>query len=178
MPQLMTQSEYARHRGKSRQYISRLLQRGILVLRGGKLDVSASDLVLDDKPAVDVDPPIAQPPTATTVAPPLPFARPSAGTMEQAGASFGQARVADMVYRAKLRKLEFETRQGKLIEAELVGQRWSGILVMLKDRVLGVPDKLAPEVAALTDERQVRDVLRREMHLLLKVLNQEVRYAR
>ncbi len=98
--------------------------------------------------------------------------------MEQAGASFGQARVADMVYRAKLRKLEFETRQGKLIEAELVGQRWSGILVMLKDRVLGVPDKLAPEVAALTDERQVRDVLRREMHLLLKVLNQEVRYAR
>jgi hypothetical protein len=32
---LMTQAEYARHRAKSRQYISRLAKAGVLVMRGG-----------------------------------------------------------------------------------------------------------------------------------------------
>ncbi len=66
-----------------------------------------------------------------------------------------------MVFRAKLRRLEFETRQGKLIEAAIVKERWAAILVVLKERVLAVPDKLAPEVTALTDERLVRDALKR-----------------
>ena len=48
--QLMTQAEYARHRAKSRQYISRLAKAGVLVMRGGKVDVAASDAVLGDRP--------------------------------------------------------------------------------------------------------------------------------
>ncbi|MBI4480303.1 MAG: hypothetical protein HY651_09810 [Acidobacteria bacterium] len=57
-------------------------------------------------------------------------------------------------------------------------QRWAAILVVLKERILATPDKLAPELTALTDERQVRDALKREMHALLKTLQSEVRYAR
>jgi hypothetical protein len=41
-----------------------------------------------------------------------------------------------MVFRAKLRRLEFETRQGKLVEAEDVKTRWASILVELKERPL------------------------------------------
>ena len=51
-------------------------------------------------------------------------------------------------FRAKLRRLEFETWQGKLIEAAIVKERWAAILVVLKERILAVPDKLAPEIAA------------------------------
>jgi hypothetical protein len=83
-----------------------------------------------------------------------------------------------MVYRARLRKLEFETRQGKLIEAAIVKDRWAAILVVLKERILAVPDKLSPEVAALADERQVRDVLKREMHALLQAVHADIQYAR
>ena len=137
-PILMTQAEYARHRNKSPQYIGKLYKAGILVMRGRLVDVAASDAVLDDKPS------------GTT-------------TMDgQAPASYAQARLADMVFRAKLRRLEFETRQGKLIEAAIVA----------------VPDKLAPEVTALTDERQVRDALKREMHALLKAVHSDIQYAR
>ena len=88
-----------------------------------------------------------------------------------------RAKTVDMVYRAKLRKLELDARQQKVIDAALVEARWAAILVVLKERALAVPDRLAPEIAALSDERQVRDVLKREMHLLLKTLSQEVRYA-
>jgi hypothetical protein len=74
--------------------------------------------------------------------------------------------------------LELETRQGKLIEAAIVKERWAAILVVLKERVLAAPDKLAPEVTAFTDERQVRDALKREMHALLKAVRSDIQYAR
>jgi hypothetical protein len=51
-------------------------------------------------------------------------------------------------------------------------------LVVLKERVLAVPDKLAPEVTALTDERLTRDALKREMTSLLKAIHSDIQYAR
>jgi hypothetical protein len=158
--QLMSQAEYARHRGKSRQYISRLAKAGVLVMRGGKVDVAASDAVLDDRP---------EPVSERVVAAPAEVA---------AGTTYAQAKTADMVFRAKLRKLEHDARVGKLVEADVVKQRWASILVELKERILAVPDKLAPEVTALTDERQVREVLKREMHALINTLREVVQYAR
>ncbi len=129
----MTQAQYARHRNQSPQYIGKLAKVGILVMRGRMVDAAASDAVLDDKPS-ERTAPDGQPRT-----------------------NYAQAKLADMVFRAKLRRLEFDTRQGKLIEAALVKERWVAILVVLKERILAVPDKLAPELTALIDERQVRD---------------------
>ncbi|MBI4459467.1 MAG: hypothetical protein HY648_05355 [Acidobacteria bacterium] len=152
-----------RHRGVSRQYISQLAKAGVLVMRGGKVDVAASDAVLDDKPVpVEPDQPVQGARTG------------GIESRSQQPTSFAQARLADMVFRAKLRRLEFETRQGKLIEAELVKQRWAAILVVLKERLLATPDKLAPELTALAEERQVRDALKREMHAVLKAIHSDI----
>ena len=150
-PILMTQAEYARHRNKSPQYIGKLYKAGVLVMRGRLVDAVASDAVLDDKPVERSAPDSQQPAT-----------------------SYAQAKLADMVFRAKLRRLEFETRQGKLIEAAIVKERWAAILVTLKERILAVPGKLA----ALTDERQVREALKREMSALLKAVHSDIQYAR
>ena len=87
--QLMTQTEYARHRGKSRQYISRLAKAGVLVRRDGKVDVLASDAVLDDRPEK--------------------LSEAATGAAVEAGpqtTTYAQAKLADMVFRAKLRRLE------------------------------------------------------------------------
>ena len=81
----MALAEYARHRGKIPQYISKLLKAGILVMRGRLVDVAASDAVLDNKPSEEI-----------------------------------------------LRRLEFDTRQGKLVEAAVVKERWAAILVVIK----------------------------------------------
>jgi hypothetical protein len=158
---LMTQAEYARHRGKSRQYISRLAKAGMLVMRDGKVDVAASDAVLDDRP---------EPVSERVVAAPIDAA--------STGTTFAQAKTADMVFRARLRKMEYDVRMGKLVEAELVKQRWSAIYRLIVDRILAWPNRLAPEVAALTDERQVRDVILREARALLNDLRADVQYAR
>jgi hypothetical protein len=152
---LMTQAQYARHRNSSPQYIGKLAKSGVLVMRGRLVDAVASDAVLDDKPAEKTAPEGHQPPT-----------------------SYAQAKLADMVFRAKLRRLEFDTRQDKLIETAIVKERWAAILVVLKERILAVPDKLAPELTALTDERQTRDALKREMNALLKAIHSDIQYAR
>lgn len=157
----MTQAEYARHRGKSRQYISRLAKAGVLVLRGGKVDVGASDAVLDDRPE----------PVSERVAA-------AQADVAPAGTTFAQAKTADMVFKAKLRKMEFDLRTGKLVEAEIVKQRWSTILRLIVDRILAWPNRLAPEVAALTEERQVREAILREARALINDLRSEVQYAR
>jgi hypothetical protein len=157
----MTQAEYARHRGKSRQYISRLAKAGVLVLRGGKVDVAASDAVLEDRPEPVSERVVAGPTEATPQ-----------------GTTFAQARTADMVFRAKLRKLEHDVRVGKLVEAELVKQRWAAIYVAIKERILAWPNRVAPEITPLTDERLVRDTMMREARTLINDIKADVQYAR
>ena len=158
---LMSQAEYARHRGKSRQYISRLAKAGVLVMRGGKVNAAASDAVLDDRP---------EPVSERVVA--------ASSEGAPSGTTFAQAKTADMVFKAKLRKMEYDVRMGKLVEAELVKQRWSTIYRLIVDRILAWPNRLAPEVAALTDERQVREAILREAQTLVNDLRADVQHAR
>jgi hypothetical protein len=161
LDKLMTQAEYARHRAKSRQYISRLVKAGVLVMRGGKVDVAASDAVLDDRPE-----PVSE--------------RVAAAPMETAptGTTFAQARTADMVFKARLRKIEYDQKMGKLMETDLFRQRIEAILVAIKEPLMALPNRVAPEVAALTDERKVWEVLMREVRSTLQDAHRAVQYAR
>src|SRR5581483_8736402 len=158
---LVTQAEYARHRGKSRQYISRLAKAGVLVMRGGKVDVAASDAVLDDRPE-----PVSE--------------RVAAAPVETAptGTTFAQTRTADMVFKARRRKIEYDQKMGRLMETDLFRQRVEAILVAIKETVMAWPNRVAPEIAPLTDERQVWDVLMREVRVLLNDTRRAVQHAR
>lgn len=158
---LMTQAEYARHRGKSRQYISRLAKAGVLVMRGAKVDAPASDAVLDDRP---------EPVSERVAAAPIEAA--------STGTTFAQAKTADMVFKARLRKMEYDQRMGKLMETDLFRQRIEAILVVIRETVMAWPNRVAPEVAPLTDEREVWDVLMREARVLLNDTHRAVQHAR
>jgi hypothetical protein len=165
-PAVMTQAEYARHRRKSRQYISKLAKAGVLVMRGGKIDVRATDLVLDDRPVEDVDAPPAAAPAGAG-----PLTRQPGDALPQAGgASFGQARTIEMVFRAKLRRLEFETKQGRLIEAEAVRKTVADAVRALRDGILGLPDRLATVLAAESDAKKVHVTLKTELSRELEAL--------
>jgi len=168
-PRLMTKSEYAKHRGVSKPYITKLAKNGVLVLRGDKVDVRASDTVLDDKPVDDVDPPPA--PASPSGPPPRPVAEP----LGQAGASFGQARTIEMVFRAKLRRLEFETKQGRLIEAEAVRKTVADAVRSLRDGILGLPDRLSTVLAAESDSKKVHVTLKTELSRELEALANAIR---
>jgi len=166
-PGLMTQAEYARHRKVNRSYISRLAKRGILVMRGKLVDVAASDAVLDDKP-VDLE----------SQETPIGASRPPADGGAAPAGSFAQARTAEMIFRARLRKLEYETRTGKFLPADEVKVRWFTIARQIRDKLLGLPAKLAPQLAALGDLKEIRDLLDTEITATLRGLQEDLRYQR
>ena len=151
----MTKTEYARYRGVSQPYISKLARNGVLVMRGDKIDVMATDKVLDDKPMPEIDEPQ-----------PIRTAPPRAGGEAPAGqnrTSYAEARTIKMVFDAKLARLQFETKQGKLIEAEAVRLRISEHVRMLRDGLLGLPDRLSSTLAAESDPRKVHVMLKAEI---------------
>lgn len=150
-PILMTQAQYARHRDKSPQYIGKLAKAGILVMRGRMVDAAASDAVLDDKPD---DAPSGQQPT-----------------------TFAQARLAREVFSAKLKMLEYETRIGKLVQTDEVSIKWFTLNRQIRDRVLGIASKLAPQLAAETEARRVREILDAELTAILKGLAEDIRHG-
>ncbi len=168
-PALISQAEYARHRGKSRQYIGRLAKAGVLIMRNGKVDVANSDAVLDDRP-VDVE--LGDAVQATQVR-----STPVEPTGQQP-TNFAQAKLAEMVYRAKLRRLDYETRSGKLIPADDVKAKWFVIARQIRDRLLAIPSKLSPQLAALTEAREVRELLDTEITAILRALQDDIRYRR
>ena len=159
--ELVSQAEYARHRRVSRQYISRLAKAGVLVMRGGKVDVAASDAVLDDRPEK-----VSEAATSGPV---------------EAGAqttTYAQAKLADMLFRARLRKLEYETKSGKLIPTDEVKVVWFKQARQIRDKLLAVPAKLAPQLAALGEARAVRELLDAEIEGILRGLQDDIRYRR
>jgi phage terminase Nu1 subunit (DNA packaging protein) len=167
---LMTQAEYARYRKVNRSYINRLAKRGVLVMRGKLIDVSASDSVLDDKP-VDVLP---EPE-------PEAFADqsgPSGDVTEARPGSFAAARTAEMIFRARLRKLEYETRSAKLIPTDEVKAVWFKQARQIRDKLLAMPAKLAPQLAAVSEPRAVRELLDSEIEAILKGLQDDILYRR
>ena len=167
---LMSQADYARHRKVNRSHISRLAKRGILVMRGKLVDVAASDAVLDDKP-VDQVLPEAHAAMHTRVAPETSASAPPPG-------NFAQARTAEMVFRARLRKLEFETKSGKFLSADEVKVKWYTLVRQIRDKLLALPAKLAPQLAALSEAVEIRDLLDSEIIAILKSIQEEIRYQR
>ena len=162
----MSQADYARHRKVNRSYISRLAKAGVLVMRHGKVDVAASDAVLDDRP-IAVEPGETSPSNQTVPE--------SIGPQPT---NYAQARLAEMVYRAKLRRLDYETRSAKLISADEVKAKWFVVARQIRDKLLAVPTKLSPQLAALTDAYAVRELLESEIVSILRALQDDLRYRR
>ena len=171
-PRLMTKTEYAKHRGVSQPYISKLARNGILVMRAGKIDVAATDQVLDDKPLPEIEepPPIRTAPPAPRMVPPPPASNESLGGGAPQRTSYAEARTIRTVFQAKLARLDFEVKEGKLIDAAAVRMRISEHVRTLRDGLLGLPDRLASSLAAETDQRKVHVMLKTEITRELEAL--------
>jgi phage terminase Nu1 subunit (DNA packaging protein) len=171
-PRLMTKSEFAKHRNVSKPYISKLARNGILVMRGGKIDVVATDQVLDDKPLPEIEqpPPIRTPPPRAPDAVRMEQMPARGGNDRDRKTTYAEARTIRTVFQAKLARLDFETKQGKLIEAAGVRMRISEHVRAFRDGMLGLPDRLASTLAAETDQRKVHVMLKTEITRELEAL--------
>src|ERR1700730_14598366 len=125
---LVSQAEYARHRGVGRSAIADLVKRGKIALieKDGRkwVDAAAADRALGEtRERIS----LRAEPAAPTMAPDVAAAMPSAGD----GAKLTKAKTATEVYRARLAQLEYEEKTGKLIPAAAAAKEWARTLSKL-----------------------------------------------
>lgn len=74
-------------------------------------------------------------------------------------------------YLAELRRLEFEVKSGDLLpKAEVVGM-WANFCIKARQRLLGLPTKLAPVIASEKDPRKIQTLLEQDVNDALEELS-------
>jgi phage terminase Nu1 subunit (DNA packaging protein) len=88
--------------------------------------------------------------------------------------SEAEGRRRRIVALAELREVELRKKKGELMEADKVVETLARISSIVRDSLLSLPERIAGQVAALTDERQVRDLLASEVRKSLSHLSQKI----
>lgn len=88
---------------------------------------------------------------------------PSSGNNGGIGVSYQQSRAIREAYEARLKKLEFDERTGKLISTETVQREAFNAARKTRDMVLNIPDKVIPLLVGKTDIHEMKEILRKEL---------------
>jgi hypothetical protein len=108
-----------------------------------------------------------QPPEGATAAgpPQLPSAAPD--KPDDSGGDYWASRARRERAEAELAELKLAEQQGVLIRADAVRAAHAKRLAGLREALLQVPARLAPVLAAETDQARCHDTLQREIHAVL-----------
>ena len=153
---IMSLRAYARHRGVALSAVQKEIATGrIHPETDGRIVPAKADAQWDrhTRPA--------QPATARPLVAPASF--PPVAVDDSRGVDYHKARAVRETYAARLAKLEFEERSGKLLNTEDVQVKHFNLARLLRERMQQIPRKVAPEIVALVvadpDVRGVTDIL-------------------
>ena len=77
--------------------------------------------------------------------------------------SYAKSRAVKEVYNARLTKLEFDIRTGKYVLADDVKKAGFKIARVVRDNLLNIPDRIAGQIAAETDQFKCHQILKEEI---------------
>jgi len=155
MTELVSQAEFARHRGVSRKSVTAWKQRGYLVWRDGKIDRDATDELLDSRgtpgngaDAAGNDATEAEPagnnPEPEPPAPPQELQT----LLEQSGLlTTAEAERVKENYLARQRKLQYERDAGELVPVDEVVRQLTDKTNVIRSKILALPTEAAPQLA-------------------------------
>jgi phage terminase Nu1 subunit (DNA packaging protein) len=163
---IVHKTEFARLRGVSRAALTAWQQKGFLVLSldGKRVDVEASNALLDARPAVHKGG-ICSPTSAERKQ-----RSPAAPASVIPDAPVGSWSTAEAIRRkesanALMRQLEYEQKSGRLLPADEVEALWRGHITDARKRLLTVPSRVCARIAHLSRaeveviDREIRDAL-------------------
>ncbi len=177
----MTRSEYARHRGVSKPYITKLIATGrISVDANGQIDPVVADRILDERdplreastgngrlggrPCEDGSP--------TRVAPPKPSpSSPTAPDVPQGPSrvTLLQARTAHEAYKAEREKIALQIDKKAVVDREAVKTIFAEAMVVIATQMDGLGGRLASELAGMTNPAEIQALLLRETRRIRSV---------
>jgi hypothetical protein len=150
-PAFMTKTAFAAHLGVGKSYISNLAKAGRLVVTPeGLVDVAAS----------------------------LALIKNTAGAPERAATAVVGEAFTDSAERrnyvlAEMAEMDLAERRGTLLQAADVRAFVVNAATTLRGRIESFPDLLAPQLSAISDETQIRNIMAAEIELLLSELSHQ-----
>lgn len=130
----LSQADFARHIGVGRSYVTALKKSGRLVMEGDKVLVAPS---MDNIAKTN-----GAPERAAVITP-----------------DFSNAKDRKEMAEAELKEMERDKQKGLLMLADDVKSVIADAVTTLRTRLESLPDQLAPQLAAQSDEQQVRAML-------------------
>jgi len=174
MPTLISQAEYARRRGVTREAVRQAIKTGRISLLRGKIDPKSADRAW----AANTHPPgkggqnrgKRQPRAAK----PGPKAALEPGVSpENGGATFASTRTRREQALAEMAELDLARRRGELVPAQEVRAAAFKSGRRVRDMVLALPDRLSPRLVGL-DQFAINVILTEELHRALKEISDAV----
>ncbi len=169
---LVSQAEWARRHGFSRQYVSKLIATGVIRLVDGKIDPELADHALAARreparparrsPAADLSAPAPRKPSS--LGEPTEFIGSDLPTL------LLRARTKSEVEKGKLLELKAKVEAGKFVDVDEVNTAAFNKARVVRDALLNIAARLAPLVAAESDERACFDLIDREIRQALEEL--------
>ena len=146
--------QYAKHRGVSPEAVSKAVKTGRL------------STVTDEKGNRKIDPVVADrewfsnrdesyirntPMTNEELAPPAAPEEPD----KPKGPNYAQHRAIREAFAARLAKLEYEEKTGRLVDGEEIRKLWVTVASIVRTKVLGIPSKIRQQIPETTGEQYV-----------------------
>ena len=159
----ISQRAYAKHRGVSLAAVQKAIKTGrIRADASGRIDAAQADAAWErntgPRPELAIAPSSPPIPKASVT----PAQEPVAG-----GLDYSRARAVRENYLARLTKIEFEERSGKLVNRDEVQVAAFNKFRTFRDGMLNIPDRVAAMLAAESDATRAHDILATEIRKAL-----------
>lgn len=161
--EFMTMQDFAARRSVSKPAVTKWKKAG-LPMHGGRVRVLAAEKWLKDNNLGQ--PRVAKPRTAKAA---------QVDEITPDGETLAQANRRKEIALANLREIDEAERRAELVDVGKMEQAWSGVGQTIRDALLGLPDKMTPTLAALTDKKQIRSYLMESLRQALTALPDEIR---
>lgn len=178
--------EYARHRGVSHTAVEKAIKSGRIQKEpDGTIDPAKADAAwaCNTNPAQQrkPEPELLKPvPIPTNPSPQLaPIRQPTPRLVAEAetvpsgvaGPNYQVSRAIRETYNAKLTRLDYEERTGKLLNAEDVAREAFAVARRVRDRLLCIPSRMAAVLASETDSKAIERLMDQELRIALEELS-------
>ena len=87
----------------------------------------------------------------------------TSGSGTESGISYQKSRANKELFEALLKKLEYEERSGKLVDISKMEVDAFTAARVARDKLLAIPDRVAPILVGITDIHELKEVLRKEI---------------
>lgn len=170
---LMTQAEYATHRGVSAVAVHKAVKAQRISTIDGKIDPAVADIQwqANTRPRA-VRPPVSEPPASSTGSLPAQQQHPPSPAGEPVD-DYWVSRARREAAEAQIAEMKRSEIEGTLMRTDALRQAWSKRIAATRDALLQIPARMAPVLAAELDMERVAVLLEDELRQALAELSRD-----